>query len=341
MNENYDIFDLSKLILALMVLCIHANPFGSESALAFPITRAAVPLFFMISSFLFFQKYDQENRTGQITRLKKYSVRLLRLYLFWFVVLLPITLYVRKSYFAKGALRGIFLFVRGFFLGSTFIASWYLMALLIGIILICLLSKVLPNYVLVLLGGVLYLVCCAGSNYANADFVKHSILNSVIRSYPGHIYNGFPVAIIWVALGKCFVDKKQRKTGGLHVLLALACFVLLLMEQYLINVNEFSKANDCYLALVPLCYCVFAMIRSTRITLNNPRTLREFSTALYCVHATLAGSLREVLGRFFDVEVYPLSAIITIIVLVICIGIFSVLKYLSTKPKLEWIRSAF
>ena len=62
-RKNYYALDVAKLICALLVICIHTGPLLDISSdanfvLVQVLARLAVPLFFVISGFLFFQKID-------------------------------------------------------------------------------------------------------------------------------------------------------------------------------------------------------------------------------------------------------------------------------------------
>ena len=52
-QKNYDTFDLIKFILSIFIISIHS---GIVPDILIPVVRTAVPLFFMISSYLFFNK---------------------------------------------------------------------------------------------------------------------------------------------------------------------------------------------------------------------------------------------------------------------------------------------
>lgn len=51
---QYDIFDLIKFIMSIVVVAIHAHPLGEYHYLIYPWARIAVPTFFLISAYLFF-----------------------------------------------------------------------------------------------------------------------------------------------------------------------------------------------------------------------------------------------------------------------------------------------
>ena len=65
-NKNLDILDLVKVILSIIVVGIHINPFGEYSGLYYPICRIAVPLFFMISSYLLFSKLKNNSNSKEV-----------------------------------------------------------------------------------------------------------------------------------------------------------------------------------------------------------------------------------------------------------------------------------
>ena len=59
--------DLLKFIMALAVVAIHVKPFETSSVLSSiskPWTSAAVPVFFLISAFLLFNKVERLNGGG-------------------------------------------------------------------------------------------------------------------------------------------------------------------------------------------------------------------------------------------------------------------------------------
>lgn len=62
-QRNYDIFDLIKFILSIFIVSIHS---GIVPDIFIPIVRIAVPLFFIISSYLLFRKKKEmtDNRGG-------------------------------------------------------------------------------------------------------------------------------------------------------------------------------------------------------------------------------------------------------------------------------------
>ena len=57
-RKSYDSFDLAKFVLCFMVMIVHTNPVGNSNFhLLHPWGRIIIPVYFMISAFLFFSKY--------------------------------------------------------------------------------------------------------------------------------------------------------------------------------------------------------------------------------------------------------------------------------------------
>ena len=72
-RKNNDAFDLFKFIAAFVVILIHTRLLGdSRFYLLHPWGRIAVPTYFMISSYLFFSKYDNlpaEEKNGYLLKI--------------------------------------------------------------------------------------------------------------------------------------------------------------------------------------------------------------------------------------------------------------------------------
>lgn len=97
--KNYDVLDLTKLVLSIMIVAIHTSLFPN---ILYPWLRLAVPLFFIISSFLLFSKVNNVSLTEKDIVVKNYIIRQLKLYLFWFIILLPLTVIIRKEWIIGG-----------------------------------------------------------------------------------------------------------------------------------------------------------------------------------------------------------------------------------------------
>lgn len=173
-KRSYDIIDLSKFLLSLVIAAIHINPFGNYGDYRFPWARIAVPVFFIISGFFLWSKLTAENANPSAT-VRRFVIRNIKLYAAWFILLLPINL-LNQHWFAKGFFSGIGQIILRIVLGSTFPASWYLSALVVGVMVVYGLSKILSNKALFVLSGCIYGVCCLVNSYGRL-FSETNILS--------------------------------------------------------------------------------------------------------------------------------------------------------------------
>lgn len=254
--------------------------------------------------------------------LKYYLIRILKLYAVWFAVLLPYTVILRKYYvWDKG--RVIRMFVSQLILGSTFPVSWYLMATIIGTLVVFILSRLVGDWISLVSGLVLYVLCCLMSNYGNL-YPGNSWIIQLRELYPTHFYCSFPVSIFWIVLGKLFAGKTvgteyiiRRKAYS--VLAFMVSLLLLATEQMIIKTKGWSYTNDCYLFLIPACFFLFHVLLSTCVRLKNARMLRCFSTITYVIHLTVGNIMRQML-RYMGVavEAFPQATLLFVFVVGVC-----------------------
>lgn len=297
MAVNGKKFDILKLVLAVLIVAIHSSVAGMWFR---PVLRLAVPLFFMISSYLFFSKQRSLSTLAERKRgLLKYAKRILTLYLFWFVLLLPFTIYYRQWY-ESFSLATILEIARGFLFGSTFIASWFLMASLTGVVIVWLLARwQVSNKWIVGIGVVVYAACCLFSNYYSTIAASSWVVdayNSYISIFASP-FNSFPCSLLFVAIGKVLAEgalsfSRQR------LLLLLAVSMVALYVEFIVACHYCVVVyDDCYFSLPVACTCIFVLIGQSRpCELSiDARKLRACSTIIYCSHATVVSCLGSLL----------------------------------------------
>ena len=277
-SATYHTVDVAKLVAAILVVAIHSQPFTglTEIVAVRYMARMAVPFFFLASAFFFFKRPKERQSWRHYVR------RLLLLYLFWFVIELPIT--VLHAFIEPNASfsQNLMHFVRNLFFGSTFYGSWFLTALVECIPAICLLSKVLRTSVLCAIGVVLYAVVVLFTYYQG--FFPET-WQQLARSM-GHIETTFLAAFAFCAFGKWIAENEDfvRNARNLNPLLGLS-LVLGLIEVVVVNSMNPPSANDCYfmlLVMVPLMF-VF-LLRHEAHADADYRRLRMYSTVMYFSH---------------------------------------------------------
>lgn len=331
-RKNVDVFDLVKFLMAIVVLGIHTlGRYG-----IYPIFRIAVPVFFMISSYLFFS--DSQKRES-VYYLKRFCIRNIKLYFFWFIILMPVFLPF-QGYLSGNLVFNIFKLLIKMFLGSTFASSWYIAALIIGMCIVFFCFKKNVDYrVMLLVTFCIYAICCFNSNYRNL-FRNDSIIVLCNQLYPGTIYNSFLVGLFWITLGYVFAYKNEKSLKRKRWLGVIISFIGLIIEYFVIKNYKLSIDNDCYFMLVPLCYFLFSILIHSKWKSKklDTRILRKFSTVIYCVH----GSLAEIIGCFFITgNDFTASFLKFLIVLILCLLCAYMIFILEKKKVFKWLIYAY
>ena len=123
--------------MALFVVGVHVNAFfDCKSDTLYALLNLAVPFFFVSSGFLLQNKIEKELNTNTVLRKNIYKI--LRLYLVWIVIYLPISLYVYWNN-DESMMRDFYNYLHlVLFIGETKFAwnLWYLHAMLVSLILL-------------------------------------------------------------------------------------------------------------------------------------------------------------------------------------------------------------
>lgn len=340
-KQNYDLLDLVKFILSFVIVAIHSQLLDPY---LYPWVRLAVPLFFIISSYLFFTKINAcvSNRQA-LMALKDFVLRNLKLYAFWFVVLFPVNIFIR-GWFDEGFFDGIVKIIQGFIFGSTFVASWFIMALIIGVAIVFFASKKLSNSALIIIGAILYILICIRSSYMFlfADFPM-GILEAIVKyeSVVNSPFNSFPVGIFWIVCGKLFADGAFAKFKIKESSIILGISAGLLLTEWLLLKHFSGNFNkDCYIMLAPCAIAIFnILIQLKPINLKYSREMRKISVIVYAFHGTLV----QLLNKLIEVTVGSMpsaaqSIIVFIVTSAICVGTAILILNIEKTKYLTWLK---
>lgn len=293
-----DALDGCKLMLACMVVGIHAGFVGSPwvNAIVWPLLRCAVPLFFTISSFLFFSRLkNADDARGQVLR---YCRRVATLYLFWSAVWFPFALMQAKAggCFSQGYGVGALKFLWRLVLGGGFVGGWFIVASALAILLIFILSKACRNELMVCVGLGAQVVCCLKSSYA--DTLSPGMLTVIggIESVFGEVYLSVFAAIFWTVVGKICAEKDLRMSGRTGSLLGLFFYGGLVSEWWMRYQATGVIRFDCYFCLMPFCVLVFIMLKNARFKLVHARIMRSLSVVLFCTYGAIVFHLHLIPG---------------------------------------------
>ena len=142
---NYPDLDLVKLLMAFLVVEIHTRPlmgFPFAERIIEGIDVIAVPFFFLASAFLCFRGLDEASFADKAlpgaARVRRMIGKLLRLYLTWTVLFLPVTVFGSVIH-GDGLVHALAIFARGTLLiGENYYSwpLWYLLASVVGFALV-------------------------------------------------------------------------------------------------------------------------------------------------------------------------------------------------------------
>ena len=272
-------FDILKFLMAIVIISLHA---GISKVFSIPVSTfisnfqgLAVPVFFLLSSFLFFEKLSC-SQPSTSKNLWQFEKRILYLYLLWSIIMIPITIYLH--HYERMGLLGILIWIKDFFFDYTFFASWFFGALLIGMPIVFVLRH--KPMVLLLISGFLYVVF---SFYG----MMPEIITKPFELY--HLYLGVPqrsflCGIIWLGLGFLLSHYKllerikewyyKKRDNRLFF-----CLFILLVGLTLSVIIDYLQLFG-VLSVVILFY----LIRGERYNIEVCKLLRQCSIIMYCVH---------------------------------------------------------
>ena len=339
-HKNYDIFDLIKFILSIFIVSLHS---GLVPDILIPVVRTAVPLFFIISSYLLFSKKENmtEMKRGGVT-LHRFIIRNLKLYFFWTVVLLPFTvafdIYTDLTSEIKYSVVEIIINGVQRLLFTAFPASWYIIASVIAAIVLYWIPKKHNNLILIF-SFALYLICCVSSNYyylfgADSAVIKFDSIFTLVFYLPPYI--SFLVAFIWMGIGKVCAESELAITPAVRRVGIVVSATMLYLEHFVTRIFSLFRENDCYIMLVPLCFFIFLELKSAdNFKIRNAIILRNMSTIIYCLHKTViaicSGILKYIIHFRSAVIVFALTILVC---LVGCCVIFK----LEQKKWFAWLK---
>lgn len=341
-----DFFDVLKFLLAIMIVALHSSLQIRiiNLNIAMPWLRIAVPLFFILSAYFLFSKIISRPDDGRFI-MRKYIVRNVKLYGIWLVALFPMVIWRRwDSWNCYGLTFVPLMFVRGILFSSTFVASWFISAMVMSTLVVCGLSRYLKTRLLLLITVVIYALVCFRSSYFH--FVPE---HGVIRVWTGYYekifsvgYNSFPAALFWVTCGKFFAENKITVLNY-PITLLLGCIsvaaVGLSLEWYGVGVWTGSWYNDCYFCLMLLCPLLFCIALRVFVRIPFAKFLRSCSVIMFCSHAVFILFMRmviKILGLHDGGNVIRFGGSVF---LCICFSI-CVLLFENYFPRWKWLRFA-
>lgn len=284
-RRQYNGLDAVKFILAVLVAMRHIIQvfFTPDSRwhllIGSWLSNLAVPTFFIISAFFLFQKVDREKPDGAV--ILGYCKKVLRMYLIWSVIYLPIDWY--NWYHGQSSVwEGIRDYLQAFLFSSSIVQLWYLPALAVACLIVwALYTKGVKIWQILLITGCLFVIGVVGDNWYLNEMLPHRVylkLMTYIR-YFLTMRNGLFYGSFYAAIGLLFAKTTWRLPGW-AAFAGTVFFVLLMYKE----VVAFSSTNMLFSA-APAVYCLFTAASSVEWKNRKlyPR-LRMMSEWIYLSH---------------------------------------------------------
>ncbi|MCF0182542.1 MAG: acyltransferase [Muribaculaceae bacterium] len=278
----YPAVDLFKFIAALLVVVIHAHPFGydaftsgqgpatSTTYYVTSLCRIAVPFFFAISSFLFF-------KLGTYT-IAQFVKRLLLLYVTWFVIELPVV-WLSRLVSCDGIAEMVWVLIQWVLWRNTFYASWFISALIFGM----LFTHYASRRIAILIAIMCAVIACLGSLY-------HGLLPDGLAKEFIHWFNpanSFVMAIPFCVMGRLVAESSFTIQRWVLPIGALASLALGTCE--VVYLAPMRMNGDCFIALFPTTFLL--LVVTTTVRFNASKSIltwcRKASILIYLLHCYL------------------------------------------------------
>jgi len=333
---GYDCVDLTKFVLAILVVAIHTHvPLLSQ------LGRLAVPYFFLVSSFLFFRRYDKLKDTlQQCMFLKRYCVRLLALYGFWWLVYSPFVVYrlVRSVESGRGVAGVAKLVAQTVVNGRSpgFDQGWYLIASVYGMVALTLLMRKLPNPVLLPIGIGAEIPTMLATTYAGLipSFVDRWLIS-------GYVYS-FARSILYFTLGMiCARNPAWLRGPQRYAWACLGCGALLALELWLtdrVGVAHPAWYLDSSMFLAPTTLALFAFSATFKFQTRFALYFRQASTFIYLSHVLVLNAVEWLFTRVHvDQERVTARLALFVVVASVCLLSNAAVDKLSEKDTFRWL----
>lgn len=340
-----------KFFCALLIMMIHASPFGKAEQFTVPnflvqhyLARVAVPFFFIATGFFLYRGASPENfdLTPTLRTLKKF----LRLYVLWGILYFPIKL-ERILAAPNGIVYASVSCLRDYLFVGSFDHLWYLNASMVGIAMVSFLLKkrMKPGFILAL-GFLLNLIGLLAQNWIGLIRPLETQLplfwkvlhlsKKVFVTTRNGIFEGF----FYIGIGMAYRVYRlslKRKTAVWGLLVSL---LLMFAECAATTDFGYSKVYDMYLFAAPTAFFLFALAERAALP-DSPAypTLRALSALLFYIHPMfmyLADRFAQ--ARGLDIESNPTRFLM---VLSGSLLLSLLIRRLSRAEKLRWLKNLY
>jgi len=293
-KERDHALDMTKLIMAILVICIHTDPLESYTdtgnfILTRVIARVAVPFFFITAGYYFFVK--SRSKTQFMQYMKKLGVT----FLLWSVIYLPVNLYIWNT---EGFTQAWLLqYIQQVFFVGTYYHLWFLPALMLAIAIVYYAQKRMSLRLIAAISLVLYLIGLLADAYyrlATQIPVLHEMVNGYLAVFE-YSRNGLFFGLPFVALGALVAKElpQWKLSDAICEFGLLFSFGLMVFEAALLRILGWPIHDSMYVMLVPTVVFGFIILLRVRIPGKPLHTYAsDISMVLYLIHPAMILGVR-------------------------------------------------
>lgn len=311
---NYNMLNIVKLICAVLVVMIHTSALKSLSedlwvGTSLAICRVAVPFFFIVSGFFFYNSKSGDKRKNKITKTGKLYFKLL---LIETIILLP-TLIVMIFKVPIVYLIQSILFTG--FTGSL----WYVSSMVIGMVFVDLFIKKDMYKTLAVIAVALFLFGLAGDSYYG--LFKGSVIESATTIYKNifiMMQVGFTASVPFLTIG-IFINKlnliEKIKNPGRYVILGL---VFVVIEAFILFKTNIAIDYNLYFSLLIFAPALFIFAIKSDVQIDSKKAdyTRSLGVLVYVLHQPLMLIAGAVVPMLFSNTLIKFIIVILISILV-------------------------
>lgn len=311
MNRNFFI-DFLKIAMSFAVVGIHVdlmmdiNPIIGN-LLVNGIFRIAVPVFFLINGYFF---YDAIKKKTQ----RKWIKKLVFLYVFWTLIYSKLwignIIYgIEIGAYALSAKYTSIYMILGFY------HLWYLSGIIGAALITTAYDKETPEKLIIALCILLY----GFAVYVNYYLVKTDIMDSNQHTsfiYKNFLFFAFPFFYLGFYINKHNCHDKI-KTNMLYSVVIISTITLLFESYNYQSIVSNNEGVDCYLSLLTLSVSLFILALKTKTKSTN-RNITTYASGIYLFHVYIlekmhiAGVTNSILLMLIVISLSALSCYILI-----------------------------
>lgn len=333
MTQHYTAIDLTKFIASLFIVGLHSHVLASYGGTVDYIyqvfSRFAVPFFFISSSFFLYQKSSVQESNKAVFQ---YARRILKMYLFWFIVYMPLIFYLRIYPLIIENCAPLYIlknFIRELLFSSTFPGSWYLTASVWCAFILYYLSKYISLRLIFGISLLLYLLPLMSSAYYGIA-IQNNFISKFILFYEEYFsiaYFSYPAGLLYFVAGKIISAKKEQIASmSISFYVKAVCLSLLaaFIEMGILGYYRIARSSDVFISLIPLSLFLFLLVLNLNLNLQKAKavTLRKASTIIYLSHF-----LYVYVYEIFFAEWHLNSILLYILILMFCFITFAFINY--------------